>query len=247
MAACLCSSRREHALPILMYHGITQGNASPLEIPLSRLESHFEYLQEHGFTAIFISELLQEHAQKLPAKPVIITFDDAYASLPMMLFPLLKKHGMKACIALPMRYIGDCSRWDGDAALPLMSIDAIRNSPEHVEYLLHSYSHINYRHCSIAEAAQDIAQAMAAARGHGISIVPALAYPYGGYPRGRGDYAAFVDMLKAHGIRIGLRIGNRCNLLPLRDSYCVCRLDIRSDDALHAFARKVHGSRRQQR
>jgi peptidoglycan/xylan/chitin deacetylase (PgdA/CDA1 family) len=93
---------RKLQVPILMYHYIS---APPADADIYRrdlsvtpvlFESHLKYLMDAGYHAITLDDLLYALAQgrELPAKPVILTFDDGYEDNYTNAFPLLQKYNM---------------------------------------------------------------------------------------------------------------------------------------------------------
>jgi len=61
------------------------------------LESELEYIIKNGYTTITFADV-EKHwtsGTSLPAKPVILSFDDGWKNEYEYAFPLLKKHGMK--------------------------------------------------------------------------------------------------------------------------------------------------------
>jgi len=89
-------------VPILMYHYVSEPPPDAdiyrqdLSVTPSRFESHLRYLQENGYRTITLDELLGflAYGAPLPARPVILTFDDGYADNYTNAFPLLRKYGM---------------------------------------------------------------------------------------------------------------------------------------------------------
>jgi peptidoglycan/xylan/chitin deacetylase (PgdA/CDA1 family) len=72
---------RSFDLPILMYHRV--GNdTSRYEIPLWRLEQQLDWLQANGFTTVTLGEVYDAlyGFDVLPARPVVLTFDDGWSS-----------------------------------------------------------------------------------------------------------------------------------------------------------------------
>lgn len=66
---------------------------------------------------ITLAELLErrEDGQALPARSVLITFDDAYADLAAHAWPVLQRHGLAATVFVPTAYADDPGRafwWD---------------------------------------------------------------------------------------------------------------------------------------
>ena len=89
-------------VPILMYHYISAPPAGAdiyrrdLSVTPALFESHLKYLTDAGYHAITLDDLLYALAQgrELPAKPVILTFDDGYEDNYTNAFPLLQKYNM---------------------------------------------------------------------------------------------------------------------------------------------------------
>jgi peptidoglycan/xylan/chitin deacetylase (PgdA/CDA1 family) len=89
-------------VPILMYHYISAPAAGAdiyrrdLSVTPALFESHLKYLMDAGYHAITLDDLLYALAQgrELPAKPVILTFDDGYEDNYANAFPLLQKYNL---------------------------------------------------------------------------------------------------------------------------------------------------------
>jgi peptidoglycan/xylan/chitin deacetylase (PgdA/CDA1 family) len=87
-----------------MYHYVSEPPGSAdiyrkdLSVAPPRFESHLAYLRDAGYHIITLDDLLAFLAtgQPLPAKPVILTFDDGYEDNFSNAFPLLKKYGAAA-------------------------------------------------------------------------------------------------------------------------------------------------------
>ena len=89
-------------VPILMYHYVSVPPADAdiyrrdLSVTPARFESHLKYLADAGYHVITLDDLLYALAQgrELPAKPVILTFDDGYEDNYTNAFPLLQKYDL---------------------------------------------------------------------------------------------------------------------------------------------------------
>lgn len=77
-------------IPVFVYHTIEP----------DLFESHLQYLQSNGYTALSIEEYLKEFRSKNPNKEkhVLVTIDDARSSVWRYAYPLLKKYKMKAVV-----------------------------------------------------------------------------------------------------------------------------------------------------
>jgi hypothetical protein len=103
-------------LPVLMYHhvadlqGVNLNDAVAVSLRVSptAFEAHLKYIEDQGYTTITDKDLADyfAHLKPLPAKPLMLTFDDGYQDNYNNAFPLLKKHGMKGVFALINGVVG---------------------------------------------------------------------------------------------------------------------------------------------
>ena len=233
-------------LPILLYHKVQPVAGDPWTVTVAELDRQWDYLRSCGYQAIACSDLVRHLNREaaLPRRPVLITFDDGYANNLLHAYPLLERHGLRATVFLPAKFVGGENQWDGGGER-LLNYGELRSmSPEVVEFGLHSYAHDNYRRMSLGQIEADLRKCLAEFERHELPFVRALAYPYGGDPQrrifGRRDVRR---LLAALGIECGLRLGNRTNRLPIGNRYSIRRIDIRRDDTLEMFAGKL-GARR---
>ncbi len=89
-------------LPAIMYHSILKDpfRTGEYVVTPESFENDLIYLKEHGYTAIFPSQITDfcENGIPLPEKPVLITFDDGHLNNMTYALPLLEKYGMNAVI-----------------------------------------------------------------------------------------------------------------------------------------------------
>ena len=85
-------------IPVLMYHSILprdwKGTACKYEIKEQDFEKQMEFLVIHGYSTVLFEDILL--AKKIPAKTVVITFDDGHLSNYTVALPILLKLGLKA-------------------------------------------------------------------------------------------------------------------------------------------------------
>ena len=112
--------QEETAVPILMYHGLLKDpvRTGKYIITPSQFESDLKYIQEHGFTTISMTQLIDyvDHGIPLPENPVILTFDDGYYNNYFYAYPLLQKYQMKATISIIGKQTDDYSSRDENNA-----------------------------------------------------------------------------------------------------------------------------------
>lgn len=91
-------------LPIIMYHAFIEDSSKQNKYFISpkHLEDDLKYLNEHGYTAITMSELIDYvHGYgHLPKKPIILTFDDGYYNNYFYVYPLLREYKQKGVISI---------------------------------------------------------------------------------------------------------------------------------------------------
>lgn len=92
---------------VLSYHDVKDQVDGDLDqdtttLSTQNLARHFAWLQAHGYHPISIDDLLKAKSgiKPLPQKPVLLTFDDGYASFYTRVYPLLKLYQYPAVAAL---------------------------------------------------------------------------------------------------------------------------------------------------
>ena len=97
-------------IPILSYHKITSHKEFGVNtISPGRFRQQMQYLQEKKFQSITFQDVIHG---SIPTKPIIITFDDGYASVYDEAFPVLKKMNFTAVIFIITGFIGKENSWD---------------------------------------------------------------------------------------------------------------------------------------
>jgi peptidoglycan/xylan/chitin deacetylase (PgdA/CDA1 family) len=145
-AAGIGASKR--ALPILMYHGISddpQPEFSPYyKTTTSRavFEQHLRRLTEGGYRSVTMDEaasILQAGDARMD-KTVVITFDDGFRDFYDLAFPALKQHGHTAVMYLPTAFIGNDRRsFKGRGCLTWQEVRELRAAG--IEFGSHTVSH----------------------------------------------------------------------------------------------------------
>lgn len=229
-------------LPVLMYHNVSEAttNSVGLTISIEKLEEQFKFLKDNGYTTLHFKDLQAlKGPSDYPDKAVIITFDDVYVNQFEYAYPLLQKYELKASFYIPFQYVGGSDDWN-DGTEPIMSVAQLQSlAPETIELGLHSYAHGNYSDMSVEDIQEDFDKCKAFIVEHNLEIHNTLAYPYGKFPRKGEEQLAFFKTLNNNRIAYGLRIGNRVNIFPFKNNYEVQRIDIKGEDSLATFKKKL--------
>ena len=226
-------------LPILMYHNITPNSEESFDLTLSsqKFEDQLKYLKDHNFTSVFVSEL--ENIDIISRKYVVLTFDDVTQNQLLHAMPLLKKYDMKATFFIPFFYIGKQDLWN-DGSVTIMTIEELKSLDyEIIELGHHSYFHKKYTDLSDDEIQDDFDKSFKFISDNNLKVYPALAYPYGNYPKKGIQKAIFFNLLEKNNIKMAFRIGNRLNQIPIKNRFEMQRIDIKGQDSLFTFKWKL--------
>jgi peptidoglycan/xylan/chitin deacetylase (PgdA/CDA1 family) len=110
-------------LPVLMYHNIQDDSklspgdkiAYGLSVSPEAFERQLQFIQENEYTTITSLDLYKHVylEEDLPAKPIMLTFDDGFINNYENAFPLLQKYDMKGEFAIitGMVGLGDFMSW----------------------------------------------------------------------------------------------------------------------------------------
>ena len=104
---------RRLRVPVLMYHYISvpPPGSDAIRLDLSVTPENFtrqmDWLKQKGFTSISPDDLINalQRGTRLPAHPVLITFDDGYIDAYTNAFPILKSFDFKGTFFLITNYV----------------------------------------------------------------------------------------------------------------------------------------------
>lgn len=167
-------------VPILTYHyvGINPDPSDiaryDLAVTPDNLDKQFGHLASKGYTPVTLNEL---HAAikgqgTLPAKPVILTFDDGYIDFYTDAFPIIKKHNFRVTSFLPTGLL------DNSYYLRWNQIKEIDQSGL-VSFEAHSINHPNMTTLTYEEAKNQALTSKAAIENQLSKKVNFFCYPYG--------------------------------------------------------------------
>lgn len=94
---------------ILMYHSVGSSFAGDhqLSTPLATFEKQMRFLSDHRYRVVTLSSVVEllKAKKAIPAKTVVLTFDDGYEDNYTVVFPILKKYGFPATVFVITDYI----------------------------------------------------------------------------------------------------------------------------------------------
>lgn len=87
------------SLPVVTYHRVNRGSAS-LTVSPENFENHCKALSDNGWrgVSLYEAENFFLEGEPLPAKSVLLTFDDGYLDNYVYAWPILQKYGHKAVV-----------------------------------------------------------------------------------------------------------------------------------------------------
>lgn len=231
--------QREFAvrLPVLLYHHVgpdRPGTYPGLTVSPRRFENQVQWLKRRGYVGIRPSDWLAwcREGKPLPKKPVLLTFDDAYADIAEYALPLLKKYGFGAGVFVVTEQIGGTNAWDektGSATLRCMTAEQIREwAAQGVEFGAHSRTHPDFSALNDGDLQSEIAGSGQALSGILGTPVISFAYPFGVYS----------DIAKKHAQEVfGLAFACEEGLNGLStDPYLLRRVMVEPNDTLADLA-----------
>ena len=223
--------------PVLMYHKVENvARGDGLMVTTAQLESQFLYLKKKRFNTISLSMLIDHavYGKPLPENPILISFDDGYKNNFTFLYPLLTKYNLKANIFLVADFIQTGKQANGDGYLHIKDINTM--SQDVVEFGFHTYDHKSYARISIKEIEQDIYKMQQRFAELKIACQPCFAYAYGAFTRkDKEKQEALEGLFRQFNIQLAFRIGNRMNILPLKNKFLIQRIDVTGHENLWKF------------
>jgi peptidoglycan/xylan/chitin deacetylase (PgdA/CDA1 family) len=125
-------------IPVFTYHDIVEMKGADLyEITAKDFARQMQYLKDEDYTPVSLRQIDQSRAGKtsLPAKPVLLTFDDGLQSFTKFALPVLRQYGFPVVLSIvtawvdgrevPPAYRGRLLSWEDLRALtdvPLVEI-----------------------------------------------------------------------------------------------------------------------------
>ena len=226
VAASVVFVRGKYVLPIAMYHSVLP-DASPenrLVVSPATFEKQMAFLKKHRYSVLWLedaAELMAGRRSRLPARAVVLTFDDGNLDNYTYAFPILKKYGLPATIFIPVDFIGQPGKLTWEQIKEMQASGLVR-------FGSHSLSH-----CFL-ERLTDQEQLAAEVRGSKKAIEEMLGVEVAtfSYPCGRLNDAV-RGMVEQAGYRAAV-VTNPGKKMPDNDRFALKRLRI-SENASNMF------------
>ena len=176
-------------IPVLLFHRVTKGvpvgTRHGIYVTELEFEKQLAFLKRRGYTTLTFTGLKQilEGKQKMPARPVMLTFDDGYEDNALNAFPILRKFSFTAVIFLIGNRTIKTNEWDvkdGEPELNLLNDDQVKTMDAYgIEFGAHSFTHKNLTEIPLLDAEKEIYKSKTAVAERVRKPVISFAYPYG--------------------------------------------------------------------
>lgn len=240
--------RPAHALadrvPVLMYHRVEAALAASerrYAVTAALFAAQLDWLAAHGWRPCTLDGFMAWYLDgaSLPARSVLITFDDGFAGLHTHVLPQLARRGWPATVFLVSALTGGHEGWlareqqASGAPHALLSASQIAEmAAAGVEFHSHSRHHARLTELDDARLADEVSGSR-----HELQLllgrpVAAIAYPYGGVDE------RVRQAVQQAGYRLGFSVEPGFNRAG-GPALAVRRLDITGHDTPARFGRKL--------
>ncbi len=172
-------------LPIIVYHSIdTRGTL--LSTHPDTFEAQMKFLATHGWETITLSKAahLITNGKQLPAKSVVLTFDDGMQSIRDVADPILQSFGFTATTFIVTNQVGKCPNWfrlhNAYRDEPLLDIEALEKlKARGWELQPHTHDHPVMSHLPLSIQVEQISHCRSLMEKWFGGDADVLAYPFG--------------------------------------------------------------------
>lgn len=194
------NSKYADKISVLCFHRIVSDTLKKSKFPdyewvaaVSDFERQMKYLYDNQYTTLSLDEFYSWYngKRKVPAKTVVLTFDDGNYEFYHLVYPILKKYKLKATMFIIGAYTGETTEEYKDVGtsyyLGWDKINEMKTDYPNISFQSHTYNmHYAYENRPVvfAMSLAQIYQDFESNRLEGIkhkNIYQFFAYPYGGF------------------------------------------------------------------
>jgi len=218
--------------------------------PAGSWDSWF-YVSEQAF-ATFLIELIESEwsvldlrqfidglavPDKLPARSVLLTFDDGYRSMRDVALPILRRFAMPGVLFVPTAFVGGWNTFDAgvEPDEPICGWDDLRVlARSGVSVQSHGVSHRRFSELGVHDHERELTDSRTTLEAQLGTPIDAIAFPYG--DPGEADRQAALARLD---YRAAFLYGGGPVAVPVPDRYRIPRIAMGPDTDLRAELRNV--------
>lgn len=229
-------------LPILMYHSVSEaasGSFAPFAVRPADFKAQMTLLRDRGHVTLTLADLAARLAtgQAVPARPVVVTFDDGFRDFMSHALPVLSNFRLVATQYVVSDLVGGTSRWldeSGEGDRPLMDAADVREAhAAGIEIGAHTRTHPRLDTLPRDRMAEEVGGSKARLEDMLGAAVTTFAYPFGLYDGVR-------DTVVNAGFAAACAVRYRTSS-PDDDRFAMARLIVRRETSLDAFAKLLDG------
>ncbi len=174
-------------IPVLMYHRVVQEPPSTTShgiwVGAEKFRQQLESIRTRGLTPITFQDYasFMRAESQLPARPIVITFDDGYEDNYTVAFPLLQRYGFRAVIFAVSHKRQKTNFWDPDQqTVSLLNRTQMHEMARHgIEFGSHTVSHLHLTRIALTKVKQELSQSKQRLEEILGQEIFSFAYPYG--------------------------------------------------------------------
>ncbi|MER5752046.1 polysaccharide deacetylase family protein [Streptomyces sp. NPDC002088] len=229
----------EPRVPILMYHAVAadpNDATRALSVAPEAFAEQMALVGDLGLTPVTTADLAARwrSGRPLPARPVLITFDDGYEGVHRHALPVLAKHGFAATLFVSTGWIRGAYDTGGglDTMLDWNQVRDLAGAD--VEIGGHSHSHPQLDQLDDDSLRGEVTRCRDIVADELGALPVSFAYPYGYSSR------RVRNAVRSHGFAQALAVGN--GLARRRQGpYALQRVTVRRSTGIEEFERLVEG------
>jgi peptidoglycan/xylan/chitin deacetylase (PgdA/CDA1 family) len=231
------------AVPILMYHSVSDGEVGrrfrPYVVRPRSFEQQMAHIRAHGYTALSVSGFVRARVHgTLPERTVVVTIDDGLADFYQNALPILIKHGLAATLYVVTGVVGGRCAWldpEDEGNRPMLTWEQIGEiSRCGIECGAHTHSHPELDVLPIEAVRKEILESKAALEARLGVPVASFAYPYGKYCRRVREMVRAVGFTSACAVKHALSSTDD-------DPFALARIQVPPDVPLATFGQWLQG------
>ncbi|MGB2579125.1 peptidoglycan/xylan/chitin deacetylase (PgdA/CDA1 family) [Elusimicrobium simillimum] len=201
-----------------------------------------DYVVSQGFTTLTLDDLakISEGKADMPAKPLLITFDDGYKNNYLNALPILKERNLKANIFFVYDAIGHHNMWHAPAKetwQDMMTVEQIKEvlAGKNIGYGSHTLTHKNLDRIAAADAKYEIEESKFRLEALLGTQCTSFTYTYRG-----GKNAEINKIIKEAGYKFAFSMYNGINTPPFNADKPLNRIFIKRCHNMWDFKIKLN-------
>lgn len=227
-------------MPILMYHwfrpneSVSASKSPQMEITPDFFDRQMRFLKAKNYKPMTLKDAMAGASRSgLPAKPIVITFDDGAADFATFGRPVLEKHGFTATLFVVSGRVGGDNAWDrrrGEPSRSLMTWDQIAALHKSgFEIGSHTHTHASLGNLTHKDALWELTESRKVIADK-LGVAPEyLAYPY-------GDRNERIERMASDaGYKGACAVALKWRHLLRSDIFCLKRMPIKGNESMLLF------------